>query len=98
MNERHLLSEYNHPLSLRSKPEEETLLQRLQRAEELVREQRAFLRRQEAKVRAAEQQDALEARVLPLRAADQTRVSGPAETASSVTSMLLPRLSASLRR
>lgn len=70
MDERHLSREYHHPLlSLRSEPAEETLLQRLQKAEQLVQEQRAFLRLQEAKVRAAERQDELATRVLPLRAA-----------------------------
>lgn len=72
MNERCLLGEYNSPLSLRPQPKEETLLQHLERAQQLVEEQRAFLRRQEAKVRAAEQQDALEATVLPLRGAVET--------------------------
>jgi hypothetical protein len=68
MNDRHLLREYNDALSLRSTLKEETLLQRLRRAEQLVQEQAEFLRRQEAKVRAAEMQEAMEARVLPLRA------------------------------
>lgn len=56
-------------LSRRSKPHDETHFQQLQSAQQLVQAHRAFLRRQEEKVRAAEQLDALEARVLPLGAA-----------------------------
>jgi hypothetical protein len=55
-----------------ARPPEETLLQRLQRAEMLVQEQKAFLRLQEAKAKAAEMQDALDAaRAIPLRSAIQ---------------------------
>lgn len=66
MEARQLLGEYQQALSERSKPALETRLQRLQRVEQVVKEQKAFLARQEAKARAAAQQDALEARVHPI--------------------------------
>lgn len=67
MDERNLLGEYLQRHTLRSEPELGTLFQRLEQVERLVVEQKDFLKRQEAKVRAAEQFDAFETKALPLR-------------------------------
>jgi len=71
MNEERLLGEHSESLALALEPREETLLQSLQRAENIAQAQQAFLRMQEAKVRAAEQQDAADAKSLSLHVAIQ---------------------------
>lgn len=66
MEERHLFGEYQRAPNHQSKPELESRLKRLQRVEQVVKEQSAFLVRQEAKARAAALQDARESRLLPI--------------------------------
>jgi hypothetical protein len=67
MNEERLLVE--HAPGLGAAPQKETLLQRLRRIESLAQAQQAFLRMQEAKVRASELRDAADAKSLTLRLA-----------------------------
>lgn len=73
MEARHLLGEYRQSLNPRPTPEPESLLQRFQGQRECVREQSAFLMRQEAKATAAALRDSLEDRLLPC---NSNRVAG----------------------
>lgn len=66
MNERNLLGERHSYPKLQPEQDGVSLLQHLQKMEQLVQEQRDFLRRQEAKARAAEEQDANDARAVRL--------------------------------
>lgn len=71
MNEERLLGDHRESLALGSVQRQETLLQRLHRVEHVAQAQQAFLRRQEVKAKAAEMQDAADAKSLSLRAAIQ---------------------------
>lgn len=65
MNERTLLGLQQPPRQW-AEFEEENLFERVQQVEACVQQHRAFAQRQEAKLRAAQQQDALDATRLPL--------------------------------